>query len=99
MQAPEIPAGVEEPELTPAERRLADSRAAIEALIAPGPDSFPRSETMRFLLSGKGKLVALGAFAGLSAVNPKLALGLIRFLPLGKLPIARMVQSLQFLRR
>lgn len=99
MQAPEIPVGVEEPEPTPAERRLAESRAAIEALLVPGPESFPRSETMRFLLSGKGRMVALGAFAGLSAVNPKLALGLIRFLPLGKLPIARILQSLQTLRR
>ena len=79
--------------LTPAERRLAESRAEIEALLSPGPDTFPRSQTMRYMLGGKGKMVALGVFAGLLAVKPKLALSLVRFLPLGKLPIARILQS------
>lgn len=81
---------------TPAERRLAESRAEIERLLAPGPDDFPRSETMRFLMGGKGRMVALGAFAGLLAVKPKLAVTLVRFLPLGKLlPVARILQSLR----
>jgi hypothetical protein len=83
-------------EALPAERRLAESRAEIESLLSPGPDTFPRSETMRFLLGGKGKVVALGVFAGLLAVNPKLALSLARFLPLGGLlPIGRILQRLR----
>jgi hypothetical protein len=81
--------------LTPAERRLAESRAEIEALLAPDGETFPRSQTMRFLMGGKGRMVTLGVFAGLLAVKPKLALSLVRFLPLGKLPIARILQSLR----
>ena len=50
---------------------------------------------MRYMMGGKGKMVALGVFAGLLAVKPKLALSLVRFLPLGKLPIARILQSLR----
>jgi hypothetical protein len=86
-----------EEEPTPAEARLAESRAALEALIAPsGEDEFPRSETMRFLLGGKGKMVALGLFTGLLLVKPKMAYGLLRFLPLGKLiPVTRLLQSLR----
>jgi hypothetical protein len=94
MQAREQ-AEAEKQVLTPAERRLAESRAEIEALLAPGPDTFPRSQTMRFLMGGKGKMVTFGVFAGLLAVKPKLALSLVRFLPLGKLPIARILQSLR----
>jgi hypothetical protein len=82
--------------LTPAERRLAESRAALEALLVRDPDEFPRSNTMRFLLGGKGRMVAFGAFAGLLAVKPRLAFSLVRFLPLGKLlPVARLLQSLR----
>lgn len=82
--------------LTPGERRLADSRAELERLIAPGPDDFPRSQTMRFLMGGRGRMVALGVFAGLLAVKPNLAVTLVRFLPLGRLlPVARILQSLR----
>ena len=83
-------------EPTPGLRRLAASRADIQRLLAPGPDDFPRSQTMRFLMGGRGRMVALGAFAGLMAVKPQFALTLVRFLPLGKLmPIARFIQSLR----
>lgn len=90
-------AGEPVPDPSPGERRLAASRAALAELLGDdGPDTFPRSQTMRFLLGGKGKMVALGAFAGLVAVKPKLAISLLRFLPLGKLlPVARMLQSLR----
>ncbi|MGH8241925.1 MAG: hypothetical protein ACRETY_01095 [Steroidobacteraceae bacterium] len=82
--------------MTEAERQLAESRAEIRRLLAPGPDDFPRSQTMRFLMGGKGQIAALGLFAGLVAVKPRLALGLVRFLPLGKLlPVARILQSLR----
>ena len=84
-------------EATPAEQRLAASRAALEQLLAPqGEDEFPRSETMRFLMGGKGKMVALGLFTGLLLVKPRMAYGLVRLLPLGKLvPVARLLQSLR----
>ena len=89
-------AGEDIPQPTPGLRRLAVSRADIQRLLAPGPDDFPRSQTMRFLMGGKGRMVALGAFAGLMAVKPQFALTLVRFLPLGKLmPIARFIQSLR----
>jgi hypothetical protein len=80
------------------ERRLAESRAELAKLLddEDGHDPFPRSQTMRFLMGGKGKMVALGTFAGLLAVQPKFALSLLRFLPLGKLlPLARILQSLR----
>jgi hypothetical protein len=81
---------------TPAERRLAETRATLESLLVRDPEEFPRSQTMRYLLAGRGKVVALGAFAGLMAVKPKLAMSLMRFLPLGKLlPLARLVRSLR----
>ncbi len=81
---------------SPAERRLADSRASLAELLGPDEDSFPRSETMRFLMGGKGKMVTLGLFTGLLLVKPKLAVGLVRFLPLGKLvPIGRILQTLR----
>lgn len=82
---------------TPAERRLAESRAALaELLESPAADAFPRSETMRFLTGGRGRIVALGLFTGLLLVKPKLAVGLVRFLPLGRLlPVARILESLR----
>ena len=81
---------------SPGERRLAASRAELQRILAPDPDEFPRSQTMRYLMGGKGRMVALGAFAGLMAVKPKFALTLVRFLPLGKLmPVARLIRSLR----
>jgi hypothetical protein len=83
-------------EPSPGERQLAESRAEIESIFEPEPDEFPRSSTMRFLMGGKGRMVALGLFAGLVAVKPKLALSLVRFLPLGNvLPIANLLKSLR----
>jgi hypothetical protein len=75
---------------------MAMTRAEIERIFEPGPDEFPRSNTMRFLMRGKGKMVALGVFAGLMAVKPRFAMSLVGFLPLGKLlPIARLIQNLR----
>lgn len=83
--------------MSPGERKLAASRAALAELLGDdSPDSFPRSNTMRFLMGGKGKMVAIGSFAGLLAVKPKLAFSLLRFLPLGRLlPLARALQYLR----
>jgi hypothetical protein len=95
----ELAARPREREPSPGERHLAESRAALAELLAREAhelDTFPRSQTMRFLMGGKGRMVALGAFAGLVAVKPKLAVSLLRFLPLGKLlPVARLLQSLR----
>jgi hypothetical protein len=97
MSTHPIEAAGGEPESSTGERRLAESRAALAELIAPDPDEdFPRSETMRFVMGGKGRMVALGLFAGLLLVKPQVAVGLVRFLPLGRLlPIARILQSLR----
>ena len=96
MQAADHPGDDAAGEPTPAERRLAESRAALEALLSPYPDAFPRSQTMRFLMSGQGKMVMLGVFAGLLVVKPRFAVSLVRFLPLGRLlPLGRIIQSLR----
>jgi hypothetical protein len=51
---------------------------------------------MRFMMGGRGKMVVFGVFAGLLAVKPRLAMSLVRFLPLGKLvPVARILQSMR----
>jgi hypothetical protein len=98
MTMSRLPAEVEGagPELSPAEQRIARSRADLAAIIAPDETVFPRSQTMRFLMGGKGKLVAVGVFTGLLLVKPRLAVGLARFLPLGKLlPIGRVLETLR----
>lgn len=80
----------------PAEVQLAASRALIEKMLNPGPDSFPRSQTMRLLSGGNAKVVVIGAFAALIAVKPRLAMSLVRFLPLAGLgPIGRILERLR----
>jgi hypothetical protein len=77
--------------------RLAQSRAEIKRLLEPRPLDepgahgaddglgFPRSRTMRALMSGRG-LGAVGATAaGLIMARPALAWRLIRMLPTGAL--------------
>jgi hypothetical protein len=76
--------------------RLAESRAEIKRVLEPPADGtgekagangsgFPRSRTMRALLSGRG-LGAVGATAaGLIMARPALAWRLIRMLPTGAL--------------
>jgi hypothetical protein len=76
--------------------RLAESRAEIKRLLEPRADEagepgaqhdtgFPRSRTMRALMSGRG-LGAVGATAaGLIMARPALAWRLIRMLPTGAL--------------
>jgi hypothetical protein len=82
--------------LTPAERRMAETRAELAAILTPGPDDFPRSQTMRFLMGGRGRMVMLGVVGGLLFVKPRLAMSLVRYLPVGKfLPLLRMIQSLR----
>ncbi len=97
MSVPHPEVAASGPAPTPPERRLAESRAALAEFVAPARgEEFPRSETMRFVMGGKGRVVALGLFTGLLLVKPQLAVGLVRFLPLGKLlPIGRILQTLR----
>ena len=96
MHRGDKPAAAQVRVLTPAERRMAKTRAELAAILTPGPDDFPRSRTMRYLTGGKGRMVMLGVVGGLMLVKPRLAMGLVRFLPLGKyLPLVRMLQSLR----
>jgi hypothetical protein len=76
----------------PRERRAGNGHAN------PGPSDFPRSRTMRMLMSRRG-LGALGALAsGLLIARPALALRLLRLVPLSaitKILIARAVSALR----
>jgi len=93
-------------------RKLAQSREEVSRLLdppreqsaaggqagAPGRSDFPRSRTMKMLLSSPG-LGAIGALAaGLLIARPALALRLLRMLPVSALAkplIARIVTALK----
>jgi hypothetical protein len=93
--------------------RLAESRAELRRLIDPpatdseadgvrGSDGqqegFPRSRTMRMLMSGPG-LGALGSIAaGLFVARPALALRLLRMLPAGTAARLILQRAMTFLR-
>jgi hypothetical protein len=85
--------------------RLAESRTEIRHLLEPPPNGaagahpgasgepgpFPRSRTMRMLMSGKG-LGAMGATAaGLFIARPGLAFRLIRLVPVARLILSRVL--------
>lgn len=94
--------------------KLSDSRAEIRRLLEPsppagsadaahpgsgGPESaFPRSRTMRMLMSGRG-LGAVGALAGgLLVARPALAWRLIRLLPtsaVARMIVARIISGIR----
>jgi len=91
--------------------RLAQSREELRLLLDPPPaqsngsgaagnnhSGFPRSRTMRMLLSSRG-LGTLGALAGgLLIARPALALRLLRFIPasaVAKMLMARAVSALK----
>jgi hypothetical protein len=92
--------------------RLAQSRADIrrvlepppvepgETLAAPGAAAgeFPRSRTMRMLMSGRGLGVAGAVLAGLLIARPKLAWRLIRLLPTGALARMLMLRAIAAMR-
>jgi hypothetical protein len=91
--------------------RLAQSREELRRLLDPplqegaagetaanGHADFPRSRTMRMLLSGRG-LGTVGALAGgLLIARPALALRLLRFVPASavtRMLMARLVSALK----
>jgi hypothetical protein len=90
--------------------RLAQSREEISRILDPepvgaqGPDggvtpgTFPRSRTMKLLLSGRG-LGTVGALAGgLLLARPALALRLLRMLPSGAIARLLMLKAVASLR-
>ena len=93
--------------------RLAASRAEIRRVLEPpprvspgdGPDSgdlgtgaFPRSRTMKMILSARGA-GTLGAIAcGLFVARPQLALRLLRMLPAGAIGRMLLVKAISALR-
>jgi hypothetical protein len=90
--------------------RLAASREELRQILEPPPKNggnsadgahpgeFPRSRTMRMLMSAKGLGTVGAAAAGLLVARPALALRLLRMLPAGALArmlLARAVTALR----
>jgi hypothetical protein len=93
--------------------RLVASRAEIRRLLEPpprvspgdGPDSgvpgngaFPRSRTMKMLLSARGAGTVGAAVCGLLVARPQLALRLLRMLPAGAIGRILLVKAISALR-
>jgi hypothetical protein len=68
------------PEPLSAAERLERDRALIESLLEQ-QRTFPRSRTMRLLLSGRGQFALALATAALLAFKPAAARGVLRWLP------------------
>jgi hypothetical protein len=92
--------------------RLAASRAEIRRLLEPPPhapalehgaadgggDTFPRSRTMKILMSGRGLGTAGALLGGLFIARPALALRALRLLPLGAVGRMLVVKGISALR-
>ncbi len=90
--------------------RLAQSRAEIRRLLDPrrepsaeaaggAADEFPRSRTMRMLVSGGGLGAVAALLAGVLIKRPALAWRLIKLLPTGAIARTVIVRALAGLRR
>jgi hypothetical protein len=93
--------------------RLAASRAEIRRILepppqvspsgaadsaAPGTGAFPRSRTMKMLLSGPGAGAVGAAACGLLIARPALALRLLRMVPAGAIGRMLLVKAISTLR-
>ena len=93
--------------------RLAASRAEIRRLLeppprvsagdgpdggAPGSGAFPRSRTMKMLLSARGAGTLGVAVCSLAVARPQLALRLLRMLPTGAIGRILLVKAIAALR-
>jgi hypothetical protein len=90
--------------------RLAASREEMRAIFEPPakdgggstpgayPGGFPRSRTMRMLMSGRGLGTMGAAAAGLLIARPALALRLLRMLPAGALGRMLLMRAITALR-
>jgi hypothetical protein len=106
-------AGTDESRRNDTLARLAASRAEIRRVLEPpppvspgdGPDSgapgtgaFPRSRTMKMLLSARGAGTVGAAACGLLIARPQLALRLLRMLPTGAIGRILLVKAISALR-
>jgi hypothetical protein len=93
--------------------RLAASRAEIRRLLEPPPrpvagdatdsgefgsGAFPRSRTMKLLLSGRGAGTLGALVCGVVVARPQLALRLLRMLPAGAIGRMLLVKAISALR-
>jgi len=90
--------------------RLAASRAEISRVLEPpvptagadtdagGSHGFPRSRTMKLLLSGRGMGTVGAMVGGLVLARPALALRLLRVLPTGAVARMLLVKAVSALR-
>jgi hypothetical protein len=93
--------------------RLAASRAEIRQILdpppristgegadggAPGTGAFPRSRTMKMLLSARGAGTVGAVACGLFVARPQLALRLLRMLPAGAIGRMLLVKAVSALR-
>jgi hypothetical protein len=88
--------------------RLAESRQELRSLLepqspqnpggAPAGSGFPRSRTMRMLMSSRGLGTLGAAAAGLLVARPALALRLLRLVPISAVTRAVMVRAMGALR-
>ncbi|HWJ36969.1 MAG TPA: hypothetical protein VNR70_17010 [Steroidobacteraceae bacterium] len=93
--------------------RLAASRAEIRRILEPPPrappgpeadtaqagaETFPRSRTMKLLMSGRGVGTVGAVVGGLLIARPALALRLLRMLPTGAVARMLLVTAMSALR-
>jgi hypothetical protein len=88
--------------------RLAESRQELRRVLEPqrmqnsdgtaASSGFPRSRTMRMLMSGRGLGTLGAAAAGLLVARPALALRILRLVPISAVARAVMVRALGALR-
>jgi hypothetical protein len=92
--------------------RLAASRAEIRRILEPPPrapepepgavsgggDVFPRSRTMKLLMSGRGAGTVGAVVGGLLLARPALAFKVLRLLPTGALARMLLVKGITMLR-
>src|ERR1700691_2668086 len=84
--------------------RLGESRAELRRVLEPQPEvnedgtpnqsEFPRSRTMRLLMSSRGLKTVGAVAAGLLLARPAIAMRLLRLVPLGAVTRALMIKGL-----
>jgi hypothetical protein len=88
--------------------KMAHSRAEIRRLLEPPPQAvgsdqgaggvFPRSRTMKLLLSGRGVGTVGAVVGGLLVARPALAIRLLRLIPAGAVARMLLIKGISALR-